>query len=803
MLVTTTAIHGKELEFIKASLQKHGLTHTLELSTETCVLVSRSSDGVKYRLARERGIPCVTMAWVLIGNCCLNRLAEFDVGNSLLGLEVCGTSLTFEQRHHLQEVCDLSQATYNGSLTRNCALLVISGESNVLKNNEKVQFARRNHIDIISYFHFMKQYGNIKMQHESKCVEYQKSLAISKDVVIYFSPANLITEEVKNLLAKTPFRYSPVLNFLTTHVVLLGNTTETFPLRPDIEFVSFTWLKHSVEQQKIVAEEPYRVVVKQRPVITFTGVSQEERITLHSALENSGLPCLVQDEFVLGVRVVEGESNERCNTTHLVVERSAMSKSSKVAALTWRMNKLRRKECLLVDLNWVRRSLEVGYWINCSPFLIEIPQISLPKKILKCPNSTAVSVIEAKTIDSNIDNHEHDHPYNENEKKNEVMKGEHEIVSELSLSPKETQSEMTPSKSLDILIEKLESKMGVLGGGPSIKTGESIAETFSNVKHVQNDNVKSLSCESKRQSGFLKSNHVENTRLKIPLQSQVIVYKYSNEYPIEVMQHEKPEEILKKKATDDGTNNRCVTVEDVVPNINKEQKNSSAPSCCIMMAKSLMHTEENLTRLQSLGCILATTMEECTHYVTGKPSRTEFFLCALAAGKWVLAPSFIDETLREGRIASEELHEWSPQMAKLSSFRNSVVELVKGCKIQRMRSVRPFSSWSIILCCATDARTESFSRVLRIGGCNVVRPYSPSQLLDKLVEDPDVLQDTTAVLSDDSVWSGTQLETIAALVPVLKMEYLAHCLCVNTPEPDLYEMLDKPQSRKRSRDFVK
>ncbi|KAH9598746.1 BRCT domain [Trypanosoma melophagium] len=795
MLVTTTAIHGKDLELIKSSLQKHGMTHTVELSTATRVLVSRTSEGVKYKLARERGIPCVTMAWVLLGHCCMNRLSEFDVENSLLGLEVCGTSLTFEQRLHLQQVCDVYKATYNSSLTRNCALLIISGVSNVSNNNEKIQFARKNRIDIISYSHFMKRYDNIKMQHESRYVTQRKSLGISRYIVVYFSPANLVTEKVRNILTKASVQYSPVLTFLTTHVVLLGNTTETFPLRPDIEFVSFTWLEHCVEQQEVVDEEPYRVVVNQRPVITFTGVPQEERITLHSALENLSLPCLVQDEFVLGVGVAE--TGERCNTTHLVVERSAVDKSSKVAALAWRMKKLRRKECLLVDLDWVRRSLEVGYWINCSSFLMEIPQLSSPKKILRCPISTTVGIVGTTTLDGNIDN---DNMEKKKEKEREDVKGECGVVLQSSLSSKETQSEMSQSKSLDTLIERLESKMGELGGS-SVMNGGSIAKTFSNVKTVQNDNMRGSSCEANRETVFLKSDHVENTRLKTPLESQIIVYKYSDRYPMGVMQHEEPKEIQGKKTTDNETSHHCV-VEDIVSDINKGQGNSSTRTCCIMMAKSLMHTDENLARLQSLGCVLTTTIEECTHYVTGKPSRTEFFLCALAAGKWVLAPSFLDETLREGRIACEESHEWSPQIAKLGSFRNSVVELVRGCQIQRMRSVRPFSSWSIILCCVTDSRKESFSRVLRSGGCNVIRPYSPSQLLKTLMENPDVLQDTTAVLSDDIVWSGTQLETIAALVPVLKMEYIAHCLCVDTPEPDQYELLGKPHSRKRSRVFV-
>ncbi|ESL08832.1 hypothetical protein TRSC58_03459 [Trypanosoma rangeli SC58] len=207
-----------------------------------------------------------------------------------------------------------------------------------------------------------------------------------------------------------------------------------------------------------------------------------------------------------------------------------------------------------------------------------------------------------------------------------------------------------------------------------------------------------------------------------------------------------------------------------------------------MLAKSLKHMEGSLELLQALGCTLATTLEECTHYVTGKPSRTEFFLSTVAAGKWVLAPSFLEEALREGRIVSEEAHEWCPEIARAALLRSSVVELVRACRLQRKRTVRSFASWRVALCCTKASRTESLLHVLRSGGCCIVRPYSPSQLLNALKSNAEVVRELNLVLSGDDVWESSQLDTVTTHLPVYKLEYIAHCLCVEVPEPELYRL---------------
>ena len=38
----------------------------------------------------------------------------------------------------------------------------------------------------------------------------------------------------------------------------------------------------------------------------------------------------------------------------------------------------------------------------------------------------------------------------------------------------------------------------------------------------------------------------------------------------------------------------------------------------------------------------------CTHVIVGRPSRSEKYLAAIAAGKWVLHTSYLETSLKEG-----------------------------------------------------------------------------------------------------------------------------------------------------------
>ncbi|PWU90673.1 hypothetical protein C3747_357g24 [Trypanosoma cruzi] len=781
MLVTTTAIYGEELDRIKKDLHQQGVTYVAELTTSTNVLIAGRSEGGKCRVARERGIPCVTPAWVRLGRCFISRIGEFEMGRSLLGLEVCSTSLSIDEVGFVRRACETHRAKYNAFLTRRCAVLVVPNGKFVEDQSEKLHFARENRIDFLPYDKFMKRYCfATELQRNLAPVSRQQPLGNGiQGLVVYCTPESLMTETISSLFEKVGVQRVPVLTPLTTHVLVLEPTNEVFPQRPNLEFVSVAWLEECAKQQKQVAVESYRVSVFQLPVITFTGVPREERMAILSCLEERGLSCLMQEDFVLG-RMADDSSGQR-NTTHLVTGRSALLQSSKVAALSCRVYKLRRKECFLVDVEWLRRSLEVGSWVELTQFSLEVPPISAFGWATKRTRKTL-----AAATAPDINNH---------------MAEDYDNKRGLS-SPcflaREKGDEMLPSRSLELLIEELESKTSGRGSAsttPIIAVSQSVWPKKSSFQERTEDH----SCKGAHLERSTAPLSLEPNRTSVPVESQVIVYKRSElELPKKLMRQQQQHSVLPCTEKTGGDADGFLLTEGAVYKIEESPRRPSGRFCCIMISKALMHMEENLERLQALGCTLAKTVEECTHYVTGKPSRTEFFLCSVAAGKWVLAPSFLEETLREGRIVPEEAHEWCPEIAIAALLRNSVVDLVRACSLQRKRTVRSFSSWRVALCCATESRTESFSRVLRSGGCRVIRPYSPPQILNTLKSDFEELRDLCFVLSDDNVWEASQLDTLAVHLPVLRMEYVAHCLCVEVPEPDLYLVQgDSGRLRKR------
>ncbi|RNE99794.1 topoisomerase (DNA) II binding protein 1 [Trypanosoma conorhini] len=768
MLVTTTAIYGGELERIKTDLHQHGVAYAAELTTATNVLIAGRSEGDKYRVARERGIPCVTSAWVRLGRCDRGRVREFQLGRSLRGLELCSTSLSSEERGFVRRVCARHQAAYEPSLTRGCAMLVVPNGNFVASGSEKLRFANKNHIEVVSFDGFKERYGFAVELHSHLVPGARQPSSFgssASEVVVYCSPALLITERISSLLNEVGVRHTPVLTSCTTHVLVLGQTEEVFAPRPNLEFVSVAWLEECATRRKHVDVAPYRMPILLRPIITFTGVPREERMTISAALEEKGLTYIVQGDFVLGGGVADGGSGQR-NTTHLVVGRSALLRSPKVAALSFRMHLLRRKECFLVHVGWLHRSLEVGGWVDPAQFSLVVPHVSAFRRARrKMPASSAAAEDDSGMVGG-------------------FTCSKRALLQCPSVA--EPQDETLSSHSLASLIEGLEAKASDRGRAPAAPP-VAAAATLPPTKLLSQEGTERHPGAGARLSPSTAPFRLHGKRTVLPAESQVIVYNRSEFDRQRKVTRQQQHCVLpgRERTRDVGAPSAA---EGAVYVSAETPSGSSGRLCCIMLAKSLTHLEENFERLQALGCTLATTLEECTHYVTGKPSRTEFFLSTVAAGKWVLAPSFLEETLREGRIVSEEAHEWCPEIARAALLRSSVVELVRACRLQRKRTVRSFASWRVALCCTTESRTESFARVLRSGGCCVVRPYSPPQLLSTLRSNAEALRELNLVLSDEDVWEPSQLDAVAARLPVHKLEYVAHCLCVEVPEPDLYRL---------------
>ncbi|CAD2218562.1 topoisomerase (DNA) II binding protein 1 [Angomonas deanei] len=201
---------------------------------------------------------------------------------------------------------------------------------------------------------------------------------------------------------------------------------------------------------------------------------------------------------------------------------------------------------------------------------------------------------------------------------------------------------------------------------------------------------------------------------------------------------------------------------------------------------------------------LTTDAKECTHFIVGKLAKTELFLCCLAGGKWIVAPSFLTASSERGNFVQEAAHEWNVERVKQTCLRSSTLLLGEACHRQRRASERPFTQWDVILTCSGPARTAGFHRVLESGGCKSIAHCTSKEVLEKAQSGelqshhPDT---TLHILSDDNMWSESDMEQLAewCKAPVLRLEYMVHFMSVENPNPAEYELLQNVRSKKRSR----
>ncbi|CAC9509388.1 hypothetical protein conserved [Leishmania donovani] len=197
--------------------------------------------------------------------------------------------------------------------------------------------------------------------------------------------------------------------------------------------------------------------------------------------------------------------------------------------------------------------------------------------------------------------------------------------------------------------------------------------------------------------------------------------------------------------------------------------------------------------------------EECTHFITAKPSKTEQFLCCLAAGRWILTPAYVTACAQAGYLVSEAPFEWSAEVAASLGCRSSVASLARGCRVQREASQLPFASWQVRVCCTNSARTASFLRVLRNGGCTSLEGATAAEVIAAFKKRGSAPPSSTElVLADDAVFSERELEDFASrpasiACPIMRLEYLVQFLCApDTPRSEM-NLLHWGRPRKRSR----
>jgi len=168
-----------------------------------------------------------------------------------------------------------------------------------------------------------------------------------------------------------------------------------------------------------------------------------------------------------------------------------------------------------------------------------------------------------------------------------------------------------------------------------------------------------------------------------------------------------------------------------------------------------------------------------THLVIGDLIHSEKCLSAIAAGKWVIHPSYIDECEKAGRFLKEDKYEWA-NVQDLSQTKRKFAKAAQTWRIRldNIRSNLPasernragaFSDWTVILYTEKE-RKEKFKRLLEAGSAKVLNMQPPFS---------NVTGVTHAFIEFNKVQTNDGIDIkalVASGVHCVKMDYTGHFL---------------------------
>ncbi|NWI27134.1 SLF1 protein, partial [Sula dactylatra] len=128
--------------------------------------------------------------------------------------------------------------------------------------------------------------------------------------------------------------------------------------------------------------------------------------------------------------------------------------------------------------------------------------------------------------------------------------------------------------------------------------------------------------------------------------------------------------------------------------------------------------------LFKLDCVFLDTKKyrSCTHIIAKKLCRSEKFLAACAAGKWILTKEYIINSAESGRWLDETTYEWGYKIEKHTQYSPQMQYAPKRWREQLKRSGAPgaFHRWKVVLPVKEgDKLMASFRRVLQAGKATI------------------------------------------------------------------------------------
>ncbi|KAM6363097.1 SMC5-SMC6 complex localization factor protein 1 [Pluvialis apricaria] len=128
--------------------------------------------------------------------------------------------------------------------------------------------------------------------------------------------------------------------------------------------------------------------------------------------------------------------------------------------------------------------------------------------------------------------------------------------------------------------------------------------------------------------------------------------------------------------------------------------------------------------LLKLDCVFLDDKKyrNCTHLIAKKPCKSEKFLAACAAGKWILTKEYIINSAESGRWLDETTYEWGYGIEKDTHYSPQMQSAPKRWREELTHSSAPgaFHRWKVVLPVKEgDKRMASIRRVLQAGKATI------------------------------------------------------------------------------------
>ncbi|KAJ6669774.1 hypothetical protein lerEdw1_000323 [Lerista edwardsae] len=128
--------------------------------------------------------------------------------------------------------------------------------------------------------------------------------------------------------------------------------------------------------------------------------------------------------------------------------------------------------------------------------------------------------------------------------------------------------------------------------------------------------------------------------------------------------------------------------------------------------------------LLRLDCVFLDSEQyrNCTHLIAKQPCKSEKFLAACAAGKWILTKDYIINSAESGRWLDETTYEWGYKIETGSHYSPQMQSAPKRWREELTRSgaTGAFHRWKVVLLVVKgDKRRDSLTRLLEAGKATI------------------------------------------------------------------------------------